>query len=310
MMYLKHTILIIVATSILACAGGQLPRQMPKDLRKSARYMNKGVLLYTWGCYPRALKFFNDSYERYTVADNLQGVANSLLSIANIYLQLEDVESALLVYKEAIETYRIIGDDEGRSRACANYAVALIRADRLDKAADALNRADDLAGTEPGLMALRAKNRALLLIAQGQEDEAEKLLERTLENAAGGEPETVAGLYFTLGQLLLNHEHPNRAEPHLQKALDLDRAAGAYYGIARDLAALGTCYTRLDRLSEAISFQKRSAKIFILIQQPKKAQAVINALEANAEHAQADIQATLHWINQWLEGRVEANICR
>lgn len=310
-MRLKHHILTIVATSmVLACAGGQPPQQMSKDLNKSTRYLNKGVILYNRGCYPRALAFFNESHERYTVADNLHGVANSLLSIANIYYQLKDVDSALLVYKEAIENYQALGDKGGQARAWANYAAALIKARRLDQAAEALDHADDLARTDPELVALRSKNRALLLIVQGKKDEAEKLLKQALKNVADGEPATVAGLYYTLGQLELNLERPERAAPHLFKALDLDRTAGAYYGIARDLAALGVCHTRMGRLPEAINYQKRSAKIFTLIQNPQKAQEVLEQLEANAESTQTDIQATIHWINQWMAGQVEANLCR
>jgi tetratricopeptide (TPR) repeat protein len=295
---------------VLACAGGQPPQQIPKDLRKSTRYLNKGVILYNRGCYPRALAFFNESHERYTVADNLQGIANSLLSIANIYYQLEDVDSALLVYKEAIETYQALADKGGQAKAWANYAAALIKARHLDQAAEALDHADDLARTDPKLVALRFKNRALLLIVQGKEDEAEKMLKQALKNAADGEPATVAGLYYTLGQLELNLERPERAAPHLFKALNLDRTAGAYYGIARDLAALGVCHALMGRLPEAINFQKRSAKIFALIQNPQKAQKVLEQLEENAESTQTDIQATIHWINQWMAGQVEANLCR
>lgn len=310
-MRLKHHILTIVTISmVLACAGGQPPQQMPKDLNKSTRYLNKGVILYNRGCYPRALVFFNESHERYAVADNLHGVANSLLSIANIYYQLEDVDSALLVYKEAIENYQELGDKERQAKAWANYAAALIKARRLDQAAEALDHADDLARTDQELSALRSKNRALLLIAQGKEEDAEKLLKRALENAADGEPLSVAGLYYTLGQIELNFERPERAAPHLFKALDMDRTAGAYYCIARDLAALGVCHTRMGRLPEAISFQKRSAKIFTLIENPKRAQEVLEQLEANAESTRTDIQATIHWIDQWMAGQVEANLCR
>lgn len=306
----SHILIIATVTAVLACAGGQTVQRMPKDIRKSTRYLNKGVQLYDKGCYPRALEFFNESYERDTVADNLQGVANSLLSIANIYLQLEDVDSALLVYQEAIETYLVLGDDAGQARAWANYAAGLIKAERLEQAAEALDRADDLARGESELTALRTKNRALLLIMQGKKNKAEKLLTRALNTAGDGEPATVAGLCYTLGQLQLNDGRPERATSHLLKALDLDRAAGAYHGIARDLAALGACYTLLDRLPEAINFQKRSAKIYALIQNPQKVQEVIKQLEANAVRNQTDIQATLHWINQWLAGHVEANLCR
>jgi tetratricopeptide (TPR) repeat protein len=302
--------LLAVAGLMLACAAGPPSEKAPRDIRNSTRYLNKGVLLYTRGCYQQALADFYDAHEHFSAADDLLGIANSLHSIANTYLQLDDIESALLVYQEAIDTYRALNDDEGQSRAWANCAAALIRADHLEKAAQALDRADALVSSDPELTALRFKNRALLLMAQHQEEAAEKLLQRALNKTLDGPPTTVAGFFQTLGELQLKREHPDQAIPYLLKALDLDKTAGAYHSIAADLEILGICYTRLKQWDKAGDCQKRSAKIYALLQNPKKVQAVVGQLEQSAENAQIDIRSTLHWINQWLAGNTEANLCR
>ena len=309
MRFTSRCILLGVACVMLACAGGPPPPQTPGDIRKGTRYLNKGVTLYARGCYQRALAHFYESHERYTAADNLQGVANSLHSIANIYLQLEDVDSALLVYQEAIDDYRALGDRRGQARAWANYALAWLEAGRLEDAAQALDRADELAG--PGdLPALRAKNRALLLVKQQHIQAAEEQLTLVLPTIQDDDPAIIADMHYLLGELQLEQQEPERAVTHLRTALELDRSAGAYHGIARDLAALGICFTRLERFTEAINHQKRSAKIYALLQNPRKVQEVVEQLEANAARAHVNIQSALHWINQWLAGNNEANLCR
>jgi tetratricopeptide (TPR) repeat protein len=303
-------LILAVAGLMLACAAGPPSEKAPRDIRTSTRYLNKGVLLYTRGCYQQALTDFYESHEHFSAADDLLGIANSLHSIANTYLQLDDIESALLVYQEAIDTYRTLNDDEGQARAWANCAAALIRGGHLEKAAQALDRADALVSSDPELIALRFKNRALLLMAQHQEEAAERLLHRALNKTLEGPPTTVAGFFQTLGELQLKREHPDQALPYLLKALELDRTAGAYHSIAADLESLGICYTRLKQWGKAADCQKRSAKIYSLLQNPKKVQSVVGQLEQSAENAQIDIRSTLHWINQWLAGNTEANLCR
>jgi hypothetical protein len=36
----------------------------------------------------------------------------------------------------------------------------------------------------------------------------------------------------------------------------------------------------------------------------------MDQLEINATRTQTDIKATRYWVNQWLAGKIEANLCR
>jgi tetratricopeptide (TPR) repeat protein len=295
---------------VMACAASTpLPKQ-PKDIRQGIRNLDKGVTLYTRGCFEKALEHFYESHERYSAADHLQGTAHSLNSIANIYLQLGDIQSALLVYGEAIEFYRAAEDVLGQARAWCNRATALIEENRLEESEQALMQAEELVAGDHALIGLRAKNRVLLLIAQKRKPEAQILLSRTLSSLEEEDAVTVAGLYYLQGQLFLEQNQFSAALAPLESALELDRSAGAYHNIARDLESLGICLAGLERREEAVICQKRSAKIYALLQNPERVKVVMDQLEINAAHTQTDIKATRHWINQWLAGKIEANLCR
>jgi tetratricopeptide (TPR) repeat protein len=309
MQTLRFLFIAVMISACLACAGTP-PKESPQNIRTGTRFLNKGILLYNRGCYQRALEHFNESHERFTAADNLTGIASSLHSIANLYFQMEDVDSALLVYDDAIEIYRQLNDAPGMARARTNKAAALIKAGRLDDAAIALDAAEPQARTSTTLLALHANTKALLHIARKDFSAANDLLARTIDKLEADPSSETGGLFYTLGYLKLTAEEPAEAQTYFNKALTLDRTAGAYGAIAKDLASLGRCQARLGHDQEAVDSFKRSAKIFALLENPRKVQEVMGELEQSAIRSNTDIQATRHWINQWLAGKTEANLCR
>jgi tetratricopeptide (TPR) repeat protein len=309
MQTLRFLFIAVMISVCLACAGTP-PKESPQNIRTGTRFLNKGIVLYNRGCYQRALEHFNESHERFTAADNLKGVASSLHSIANLYFQMEDFDSALLVYDDAIEIYRQMNDTSGMARARINKAAALIETGRLDDAAIALDSAEQQARSSTTLLALHANTKALLYIARKDFSAADDLLTRTIDMLGAELSSETRGLFYTLGYLKLTAEEPAEAQTYFNKALILDRAAGAYGAIAKDLASLGRCQVRLGQNREAVVSFKRSAKIFALLENPCKVHEVVGELKQSAIRSNTDIQATLHWINQWLDGKTEANLCR
>lgn len=204
--------LVLISCVCYACAGGGPAQpEQPKHVRQSIRYQNKGVALYTKGCYPKALEYFQDAHERYTAADNLEGIGNSLHSIANIYFRLEQWESALLVYDDAIEAYGLSGESLGLVRLLCDKTAALIAADRLEDAAATLDKADQAASGADYFPAQRLKTRALLLIRQNAFAEARVMLDKALSLVAKEDLTTLAGIHYTMGHLLLLERQPEQA---------------------------------------------------------------------------------------------------
>ena len=160
----------------LSCAAGPSRPALPGPIRQSIRYQNKAVALYTKGCYPQALQYFNEAHERFSAADDQQGVARSLESIANTQYQMHKLDNALLIYNEAYEIYSAIGDMQGSIRSMTNKAAVLVQTDRLTDAESILAQADARSGPNGTLKALRLKTRAMLLLKQDQVQQAGRIL--------------------------------------------------------------------------------------------------------------------------------------
>ncbi|MBI5062370.1 MAG: tetratricopeptide repeat protein [Desulfatitalea sp.] len=307
MQAIRPAVIIIAVLSCLACAAAPAKPRLPEGTRKSIYYTNRGATLFNKGCHRRALDYFQSAHQRYTAADNLEKVAETLVGIGDIYYRLGDMPSALHVYDDALEVYRSLGDPSGTALSLSDKAAALIALERLDDAAATLDRADALPAAPQA--ALRLKTRALLSIRQNQATEARALLEKALAAAASGEEAIQSGIYFALGHLDLTENRPAAAKENFAEALRIDRLTGAYHDIARDLEALGNCDLRLEDHRAAVHHFKRSAKIFALLQEKQRAESVLGQLEASAAKTDMDVQATAQWVRQWLADPAGADLC-
>jgi tetratricopeptide (TPR) repeat protein len=309
----RPLILMITAAVCLACASTPAPESSTKDkeIHQSIRSLNKGTIDYIKGCYPKALQHIQEAHERFSAADELQGTADSLNSMANVYYRMDDFASALAAYDEAIAIFEQLGEATGQVRALANKSATLISAGRLEDAAGVLNQADKAAGDAHILTGLRLKTRAMLRMAQNDTRGAEDLLIQAMHAVGQSHREDLlADIHYTLARLMLTTHRAQEAVTHLDTALAIDHAAGAYFSIGQDLAALGSCHQQLAHYAEAANYYKRSLKIFALLQAHRKVQWVLPRLETCAAKAGLNLQATLHWADQWLAGRHEADLCR
>jgi len=306
----RPPILVVTAFICLACASGPPPEKAPKDIHQSVRNLNKGTSYYIKGCYPKAIQHIQKAHERFAVADDLQGTADSLNTMANIYYRLGDFKSALAIYDETVELFKQLEDQTGQIRALTNKSAALIAVLRLDEATQVLDQADGLARATGILTGLRLKTRAMLLMAQNDAKGAESLLPRALRAAPQTDHALLADIHYTLAKLLVTTQRPQQAVPHIESALKFDRAAGAYFSIGLDLEALGACYENMTRYAEAVNYYKRSLKIFALLDAPQRVKWVLPRLETSASKAGLNLQTTLRWTEQWLAGQREASLCR
>ncbi len=300
---------IILLTLAVACASGTRRSDTAYVSSRIDRPLQHGSALYRQGCYARALELFREAHERYTAADDLAGIAGSLNSIANVRYQLDDMPGAIGAYAQALEAYRLLGDDAGLVRVLANQSAALVKAGRLDEAARTLDQADTLdAATR--LSTLRLKNRALIAMARRDTQTAQSLLNRALDAAGPNEETSKAAAHYTLGRLLADTARPEEAEIHFQQALAADRQMGAYPAVAKDLAALGGCRARMGDHAAAVGFFLRSAKIYALLQDTARTNEITAMLKESADRSGTDIQTSLYWIDEWLAGRTESTLCR
>lgn len=312
--YMPHAhrpfLIVAVAFVCLACASGPIAERAPKDIRQGIKQFNKSSAYYNKGCYPKALEHIQEAFERFSVADQLQGTADSLDTMANIYYRLGDYQSALIFYDETIELFKQLKLNVGLVKALTNKSATLTAVGRLDEASLVLDQADKIANKQGLLHGLRLKARAILLMARKDYKGAEGLLADALRNTPESDQSLLAGIYYTFGDLMLTTQRPQQAVADLNKALEIDHAAGAYFSVATDLATLGACYERMAKYAEAAAFYKRSVKIFALLEARARVEGVLPRLETSADKSGMDLQATLYWVEQWVSGHKEAGLCR
>jgi tetratricopeptide (TPR) repeat protein len=309
-MRLLRTVLIIASALIcLTCASAPAPDKIPEDAHEGVRHLNQGSAEYQKGCYSKALQHVQESHEIFSLADDLPGTAASLNTLANIYYRLGDFQSALLVFDEAIALFEQLDQKPGLARALTNKSAVLIAAGRLEEAARTLEHADEMSKGTHILASLRLKTRALLDIARGDTMAAEKSLTAALKTASQSEQQFLADIHYAMAQLKLTLRRPREALSHLQTALSIDRAAGAYFSMGLDLAALGSCHEDLADYAEAVNCYKRSLKIFALLEARPRVQWVRSRLESSAGRAGLNLEPILHWTDQWVSGLNQAGLC-
>jgi tetratricopeptide (TPR) repeat protein len=309
---LRIIISLMTVALFTACAmgSGPPPERQPQDLHRSIRYLNNGTRYYNKGCYAKAVYHFQKAHELFAVADDLQGAADSLNAMANAYYRLDEMSSAVLVYDEALGYYQLLDDKEGQIRTLTNKSVALAGSGMFEEAASALNRADALAGGNETLFGLRKKARAILKIKTGHIEEARRLMQSAMRAIPKSDAAQYASAQYTMGYILLRSHNPKEAIAHVEKALAFDRRLSSYFGIAEDLETLGDCHAEMGQHDRAVNLYKRSIKIFALLDRPERVAQILPHLQKSASIAGVGVDATLHWVKQWLEGQLEVGICR
>jgi tetratricopeptide (TPR) repeat protein len=309
---LRTIISLMTVAVFTACAmgSGPPPERQPQDLHQSIRYLNKGSRYYNKGCYAKAVYHFQKAHEMFAVADNLQGAADSLNSMANAYYRLDEMSSAVLVYDEALGYYQLLDDKEGQVRVLTNKSAALAGSGMFEQAASALSQADALTGGKEILSGLRKKAWAILKLKTGHTEEAKRLIQSAMHAIPKSEAAQYASAQYTMGCILLRSHHPKEAIAYIEKALAFDRQLSSYFGIAQDLETLGDCHVEMGQHDKAVNFYKRSIKIFALLDRPAKVAQILPHLQKSASIAAVGVDATLHWVKQWLEGQLEIGICR
>jgi tetratricopeptide (TPR) repeat protein len=276
----------------------------------SIRHLNKGTRFYHKGCFTKAVRHFQEAHERFAAADNIAGAADSLNSLANTYYRLNDLQSAVLVYDEAVELYALLDQTEGQVRALTNKSVALASAGNPMEARKVMDLADSMAKPDQMMVSLRLKARAILSLKDNDLDRSKQLLAKAIHAIAHRKDEQYASAQYTMGYVLLSGQEPQKALDYLNRALNADRNTGDYFGIGQDLEALGDCHAMMGQYTRATTQFKRSIKIFALLNNIQKVQQVSSKLMDSASKSGTDAQITLHWVAKWLAGQWEANICR
>ena len=122
-------------------------------------------------------------------------------------------------------------------------------------------------------------------------------------------PAGAAAANYAMGDLLLGTARYKEAVPYFERALESDRKAGFYKGIADDLTALGRCSAGLRDDASAVSYWEQSVRIYALLGMEEKVRATMGLLDEAAKRSNRDVALTRALVDRWLKGDMTDSLC-
>jgi tetratricopeptide (TPR) repeat protein len=303
--------MVVVAAFVQGCATTPPQKSEPVSATNGEKMYQSGNRLYLQGCYQEALRYYFGAFEFFCASDQLAPATRTLNSIGNLYRRLGDPQAALIFYNEALEIDRRLADTTGQAQTLINRSAAHLDARRPERAAADLKQAEPLAKEIPRLALALVRSRGILATRRGNMKTADAHLQEALGRVADGKSLESAATHFAMGKLRLAQQRPAEARAYFTQALELDRQLGHIHGLADDLEALGDCAKQLKEWPLASFCYQRSAKIFALLDHTEKTRQLLEILEAiKTDHPEAvNPDVTLFFIDRWVEGEREADIC-
>ena len=298
----------LIFVLFLASCGGTKEVIVPDHISAGSVQTDKGMPFYERGCYARALDHFYRANELYTAIGDSRGMAMSANNIGVVYRAMGEAAAAIPFLEDALRTYGNLGDQEDVRQALSNLAAAQV--DTGDYAAAGKNIDEALKiriGRKPFVPAMTVKG--ILLAKQGDVKGAEGMFKEALDNIDRRNPAGAAAANYAMGELLLGTARYREAVPYFEKALESDRKAGFYRGIADDLTALGRCTAGLRDDASAVNYWEQSVRIYALLGMEEKTRATMGLLDEAAKRTNRDISLTRALVDRWLKGEMTDSLC-
>jgi tetratricopeptide (TPR) repeat protein len=293
---------------ILASCGGTKEVIMPEHISAGSVQISKGMPFYERGCYARALEHFYRANELFTAIGDSRGMAMSMNNIGVVYRAMGEAAAAIPFLEDALRIYGNLGDREDVRQTLSNLAAAQVDTGDYASAGKNIDEALKIQiRRKPFAPAMTVKG--ILLAKQGDVKGAEAVLKAALDDIDRRHPAGEAAANYAMGDLLLGTARYKEAVPYFEKALEIDRKAGFYRGIADDLSALGRCSAGLGDDVSAVNYWEQSVRIYALLGMEEKTRATMGPLEEAAKRTNRDISLTRALVDRWLKGEMTDSIC-
>ena len=300
--------LVLFFVIVAASCGGKKEVIVPDHISAGSVQTDKGMPFYERGCYARALDHFYRANELYTAIGDSRGMAMSANNIGVVYRAMGEAAASMPFFEDALRMYRSLGDQEDMRQTLSNLAAAQV--DTGDYAAAGKNIDEALKiriGWKPFAPAMTVKG--ILLARQGDVKGAEAMFKEALDHINKRNPAGAAAANYAMGELLVGTARYKEAAPYFEQALESDREAGFYRGIADDLTAQGRCSAGLQDDASAVNYWEQSVRIYALLGMEEKVRATMGLLDEAAKHSNRDVALTRALVDRWLKGDMTESLC-
>jgi tetratricopeptide (TPR) repeat protein len=300
--------IVLVFVLVSASCGGTKEVIVPEHINAGSVQTSKGMPFFERGCYARALEHFYRANELFTAIGDSRGMAMSMNNIGVVYRGMGEAAAAIPFFEDALRMYRSLGDQEDVRQTLSNLAAARVDTGNYAAAEKNIDEALKIqVGRKPFAPAMTVKG--ILQARQGDVNGAEAMFKEALKNVDKKNPAGAAAANYAMGELLRGASRYQEAVPYLEKALENDRTAGFYSGIADDLTALGRCSAALRDDASAVNFWEQSVRIYALLGMGEKVRATMGMLEEAAKRSNRDISLTRALADRWLKGEMTESLC-
>ena len=255
--------IVLIFVLVAASCGGTREAVVPGHISAGSVQTSQGVPFFEQGCYTRALEHFYRANELFTAIGDSRGMAMSMNNIGVVYRGMGAAAAAIPFFEDALRIYRSSGDREDVRQTLSNLAAAQVDAGNYGSAGKNIDEALTIRiGWKPFAPAMTVKG--ILLAKQGDVKGAEAMFKEALDQINRRNPAGAAAANYAMGDLLLGTARYREAVPYFETALEIDRNAGFYRGIADDLTALGRCSAGLGDDVSAVNFWEQGVRIYAL----------------------------------------------
>jgi len=219
-----------------------------------------------------------------------------------------EAPAAIPFFEDALRTYRSLDDQDKVRQTLSNLAAARIDEGDLATAERNIDEALKIhIRRKPFAPAMTVKG--ILLAKQGDVKGAEAMLKEAIGEISRRHPAGEAAANYAMGDLLFGEARHKEAVPYFEKALESDRKAGFYRGIADDLNALGRCSAGLRDDAAAVKYWEQSVRIYALLGMEEKVRSTMGLLDDAAKRSNIDIDLTHTLAERWIKGEMTESLC-
>jgi tetratricopeptide (TPR) repeat protein len=302
--------MIFAALLFFSCGSTSQQTTTSKVYLKAVSTMNQGVKWYDKGCYPKALKFFWDANEQFSVVDSPEGVAISLNGIGNTYHHLGEIDEAVLILNQALVIYEQLRQPRKQIKNLSDIAATYLTIKELEKAKEWIDKGEKLSEKWNLDEVSFVLTKGIWLTRKKEYDQSRNVLQAALDLVEADDLAIMGTIYAALGQLEFKAGNINTARNYFLSALDVDRLYGFYPGIADNLAQLGQIFIQKQQLKKGLFYLKRSVKVYALLGNNTRTDQLLTQIKPLADSVGQDIRLTQTLTHRWLKGEIDHAPCR
>jgi len=250
---------LVLLAALCGCASQPDTRSLRH--KQALAWSAQGESTYLGGDPERSARHYENALQLYTSIEHADGIAASLLSLAQIDLERGAYDRAQARLQIVLDNRDGLFGAEAMAGAAARSAQRALLVKQPGQAAEAAQRAQALCKgcvLEAAIINLRAR----AAFALGQGDAGADLAGKAAELAdKARQPVEIANAKRLLGEIRLQQGDAMRAVPLLDEALALDKQLGLPGKIAADLHLLADAKDMLGQRAEAESHRSRERAI-------------------------------------------------